>query len=69
MSSVSGTFSVLAAHDLMDYVAETHGGALVSKIHKHTSHGDPLIRRFTDQILEEVSFTFLLIVEFHVEFH
>ncbi|OCF57900.1 gamma-tubulin complex component 3 [Kwoniella mangroviensis CBS 10435] len=34
---------------------KVHGGALVSKIHKHTNHGDPLIRRFTDQILEEVS--------------
>ncbi|KAK4690096.1 gamma-tubulin complex component 3, partial [Tremellales sp. Uapishka_1] len=33
----------------------THGGALVSRIHKHTSHGDPFVRKFTDQILEEVS--------------
>ena len=35
--------------------AVTHGGALVSKIHSHTSHGDPLVRHFMDQILEEVS--------------
>ncbi|CAK9781244.1 unnamed protein product [Cutaneotrichosporon oleaginosum] len=44
---------------LMDSVVSdarsTHGGALVSKIHKHTAHGDPFVRRFTDQILEEVS--------------
>ncbi|WWC87885.1 uncharacterized protein L201_002783 [Kwoniella dendrophila CBS 6074] len=40
---------------VVEEAKKTHGGALVSKIHKHTSHGDPLIRRFTDQILEEVS--------------
>jgi gamma-tubulin complex component 3 len=33
----------------------THGGALVSKIHEHTRHGDPFIRKFVDQILEDVS--------------
>ncbi|WVW80143.1 hypothetical protein I302_102118 [Kwoniella bestiolae CBS 10118] len=40
---------------VVDEAKKVHGGALVSKIHKHTNHGDPLIRRFTDQILEEVS--------------
>ncbi|WWC68620.1 uncharacterized protein I206_102550 [Kwoniella pini CBS 10737] len=40
---------------VVDEAKKVHGGALVSKIHKHTSHGDPLIRKFTDQILEEVS--------------
>ncbi|WVR03818.1 hypothetical protein IAU60_000814 [Kwoniella sp. DSM 27419] len=40
---------------IVDDAKSYHGGALVSKIHSHTSHGDPLIRRFTDQILEEVS--------------
>ncbi|OCF44974.1 gamma-tubulin complex component 3 [Kwoniella heveanensis CBS 569] len=40
---------------VVDEAKNAHGGALVSKIHSHTSHGDPLIRRFTDQILEEVS--------------
>ncbi|WRT65700.1 uncharacterized protein IL334_002646 [Kwoniella shivajii] len=40
---------------VVDEAKSVHGGALVSRIHKHTSHGDPLIRRFTDQILEEVS--------------
>lgn len=32
-----------------------HGGALVSKIHSRTKHGDPHARHFTNQILEEVS--------------
>jgi hypothetical protein len=32
-----------------------HGGALVSKIHSRTKHGDPFARQFTNQILEEVS--------------
>ena len=32
-----------------------HGGALVSHIHANTSHGDPLVRDFMDQVLSEVS--------------
>lgn len=32
------------------------GGALVSLIHAHTNNGDPFVRTFTDQLLEEVSF-------------
>ncbi|WVQ93414.1 hypothetical protein IAU59_000485 [Kwoniella sp. CBS 9459] len=40
---------------VVDEAKSAHGGALVSKIHSHTSHGDPSIRRFTDQVLEEVS--------------
>jgi gamma-tubulin complex component 3 len=35
--------------------AALHGGALVSKIHAHTRHGDPFVRDFMDKILEEVS--------------
>ncbi|TFK75864.1 gamma-tubulin complex DGRIP91/SPC98 component [Pluteus cervinus] len=34
---------------------ETHGGALVNLIHGYTDNGDPFVRRFTDQLLEEVS--------------
>nr|XP_018264728.1 gamma-tubulin complex component 3 [Kwoniella dejecticola CBS 10117]OBR86886.1 gamma-tubulin complex component 3 [Kwoniella dejecticola CBS 10117] len=48
---------------VVDEAKKVHGGALVSKIHKHTSHGDPLIRRFTDQILEEVSKPFFLTLQ------
>lgn len=52
---------------LMDSVVNdarsAHGGALVSKIHKHTAHGDPFVRRFTDQILEEVSKPFFLTLQ------
>nr|XP_031862932.1 uncharacterized protein CI109_001407 [Kwoniella shandongensis]KAA5530004.1 hypothetical protein CI109_001407 [Kwoniella shandongensis] len=40
---------------VVDEAKVAHGGALVSKIHSHTRHGDPLIRKFTDQILEDVS--------------
>ncbi|WVQ79124.1 hypothetical protein IAT38_001219 [Cryptococcus sp. DSM 104549] len=40
---------------VVDEAKAVHGGALVSKIHLHTSHGDPLIRNFTSQVLEEVS--------------
>jgi len=30
------------------------GGALVSIIHSYTNNGDPFVRKFTDQLLEEV---------------
>lgn len=30
------------------------GGALVNLIHSYTDNGDPFIRTFTDQLLEEV---------------
>ncbi|KIO25990.1 hypothetical protein M407DRAFT_75038, partial [Tulasnella calospora MUT 4182] len=31
------------------------GGALVSSIHEYTDNGDPFVRQFTDQLLEEAS--------------
>ncbi|THV08504.1 gamma-tubulin complex DGRIP91/SPC98 component [Dendrothele bispora CBS 962.96] len=34
---------------------ESHGGALVNLIHSYTDNGDPFVRKFTDQLLEEVS--------------
>ncbi|CCL99413.1 uncharacterized protein FIBRA_01431 [Fibroporia radiculosa] len=33
----------------------SHGGALVNLIHGYADNGDPFIRKFTDQLLEEVS--------------
>ncbi|KAL7419580.1 Microtubule-nucleating Tub4p (gamma-tubulin) complex component [Cryptotrichosporon argae] len=48
---------------IVDDAKTTRGGALVSKIHAHTSHGDPLVRKFTDQILEEVSKPFFLTLQ------
>ena len=33
---------------------DAHGGALVSIIHGYTDNGDPFVRKFTDQLLEEV---------------
>jgi hypothetical protein len=34
---------------------DAQGGALVNLIHGYTDNGDPFVRRFTDQLLEEVS--------------
>ncbi|TFY81449.1 hypothetical protein EWM64_g2561 [Hericium alpestre] len=34
---------------------DMHGGALVNLIHSYAENGDPFVRRFTDQLLEEVS--------------
>ncbi|PIL37022.1 hypothetical protein GSI_00714 [Ganoderma sinense ZZ0214-1] len=34
---------------------DAHGGALVNLIHGYAENGDPFIRRFTSQLLEEVS--------------
>jgi Gamma tubulin complex component N-terminal len=34
--------------------ADAHGGALVNLIHGYTDNGDPFVRQFTDQLLEEV---------------
>ncbi|TDL29201.1 gamma-tubulin complex DGRIP91/SPC98 component [Rickenella mellea] len=34
---------------------DSHGGALVNLIHSYTENGDPFVRKFTDELLEEVS--------------
>ncbi|KAI9574841.1 gamma-tubulin complex, component 3 [Boletus coccyginus] len=34
---------------------DAQGGALVNLIHSYTDNGDPFVRKFTDQLLEEVS--------------
>ncbi|KAI9632597.1 Spc98 family-domain-containing protein, partial [Dioszegia hungarica] len=46
--------------EIVDDAMSAHGGALVSRIHARTRHGDPFVRRFMDQILEEVSKPFFL---------
>ena len=33
---------------------DAHGGALVNLIHGYAENGDPFIRKFTNQLLEEV---------------
>ena len=43
---------------LISLMAASHGGALVSKIHEQTRHGDPFVRNFMDRILEEASLDF-----------
>ncbi|KAF9485312.1 gamma-tubulin complex, DGRIP91/SPC98 component [Pholiota conissans] len=34
---------------------DSNGGALVNLIHSYTDNGDPFVRKFTDELLEEVS--------------
>ncbi|PPQ72575.1 hypothetical protein CVT26_003706 [Gymnopilus dilepis] len=34
---------------------DSHGGALVNLIHSYTDNGDPFVRKFTHELLEEVS--------------
>ncbi|KAA1466481.1 gamma-tubulin complex DGRIP91/SPC98 component [Dentipellis sp. KUC8613] len=41
---------------------DTQGGALVNLIHSYAENGDPFVRRFTDQLLEEVSKPFFEIL-------
>ncbi|CDO71343.1 hypothetical protein BN946_scf184908.g101 [Trametes cinnabarina] len=38
-----------------DWRLHAHGGALVNLIHGYAENGDPFIRKFTNQLLEEVS--------------
>lgn len=41
---------------LVQGAADVHGGALVSLIHGYTENGDPFIRGFVSELLEEVCF-------------
>lgn len=38
---------------------DAQGGALVNLIHSYTDNGDPFVRKFTDQLLEEVCFSII----------
>lgn len=40
---------------LVEGAQHAHGGALVSLIHNYTFNGDPLIRSFTERLLQDVS--------------
>lgn len=40
-------------------LSDAHGGALVNLIHGYTDNGDPFVRKFTDQLLEEVRHSLL----------
>jgi gamma-tubulin complex component 3 len=55
-SSASLAFgcSAFVLHRYSIYCTGTKGGALVSLIHANTNNGDPFVRSFTDQLLEEV---------------
>lgn len=41
---------------------DAHGGALVNLIRSYADNGDPFVRKFTDQLLEEVSRPFFAIL-------
>ena len=41
---------------LVQGAADVHGGALVSLIHGYTENGDPFIRGFVSELLEEVRY-------------
>lgn len=40
---------------IIESCQDAHGGAIVSLIHSYTFHGDPLIRKFTAEILDHVA--------------
>ncbi|SPO36125.1 related to Spindle pole body component alp6 [Pseudozyma flocculosa] len=40
---------------IIESCRHAHGGAIVSLIHSYTFNGDPFIRKFTSQLLDEVS--------------
>lgn len=46
--------SLLSYYSLLISLADSHGGALVNIIHGYTENGDPFVRKFTDQLLEDV---------------
>ena len=50
--------SVYFSRVLIPLLAGAKGGALVSLIHGNTNNGDPFVRSFTDQLLEEVRLQF-----------
>lgn len=55
VEGAKGTLTYRAReHEIHEPSADAHGGALVSIIHSYTDNGDPFVRKFTDQLLEEV---------------
>jgi gamma-tubulin complex component 3 len=51
-----GTPSASLRFSFLIYVhGDAQGGALVNLIHGYTDNGDPFVRKFTDQLLEEVN--------------
>ena len=47
--------SVAEGFTITDPQLDAHGGALVNLIHGYAENGDPFIRKFTNQLLEEVT--------------
>jgi len=50
----------IRGHEIHGPPVDAYGGALVSIIHSYTDNGDPFVRKFTDQLLEEVCRQFIL---------
>ncbi len=51
---------MLSVSEISNEEPDAHGGALVNLIHSYTDNGDPFVRKFTDQLLEEVGSLFLV---------
>ena len=47
-------FKFTRIHPPEAHLPDAQGGALVNLIHSYTDNGDPFVRKFTDQLLEEV---------------
>ncbi|KAJ3488701.1 hypothetical protein NLI96_g2652 [Meripilus lineatus] len=54
--------SLVSPFNYINQWADSHGGALVNLIHGYADNGDPFVRKFTDQLLEEVSKPFFAIL-------
>jgi hypothetical protein len=46
--------------------SESSGGALVSLIYGYTDNGDPFVRKFTDQLLEDVRVYDMICWKYHL---
>lgn len=63
VEGAQGLPSLVIRHPLSGLLhhTDTHGGALVNLIHGYTDNGDPFVRKFTDQLLEDVCQCFRVI--------
>lgn len=54
VEGAKGASSLFLHQHSTDPLVGAHGGALVNLIHGYADNGDPFVRKFTDQLLEEV---------------
>lgn len=60
---VTFVFVFVVGERLIRMPLDTQGGALVNLIHGYTDNGDPFVRHFTDQLLEEVRYSFWCLIQ------